>query len=41
MLTNDSNGTPPVRNFDNAFNALVTVFSIMIGDNWNYIMYDF
>jgi hypothetical protein len=37
----DDGATPPERNFDNIFNAFVTVFSVMIGDNWNNLMYDF
>ena len=37
----DDGGRPPERNFENIFNAFVTVFSVMIGDNWNNIMYDF
>jgi hypothetical protein len=28
-------------NFDNLYNAYVTVFAVMIGDDWNLIMYDY
>jgi voltage-dependent calcium channel L type alpha-1D len=34
-------GDPPEVNFENIFNAFVTVFTILIGDNWNNIMYEF
>lgn len=34
------NGEPPRYNFDATANALVTVFEIIIGENWNAAMYD-
>ena len=33
-------GTPPRANFDNIFSALLTVFEVIIGENWNSVMYD-
>ena len=32
-------GDPPEINFDDIFSAFVTVFTILIGDNWNNVMY--
>ena len=34
-------GEPPEINFDDIFNSFVTVFTILIGDNWNNVMYEF
>lgn len=34
------NGTPNRINFENLTDACVTVFQVMIGENWNSIMYD-
>lgn len=34
------NGTSPRMNFDNLFSALLTVFEVIIGENWNSVMYD-
>lgn len=29
-----------INNFDGIFQASVTVFGLLIGDNWNYVLYD-
>lgn len=34
------NGTSPRENFDTLLWAFVTVFSIIIGDGWNKVMYN-
>ena len=33
------NGVPPRTNFDSIGNALLAVFEVIIGENWNSIMY--
>jgi hypothetical protein len=33
------NGTVPRQNFDGLLWSIVTVFQIMVGDNWNQVMY--
>ena len=33
------NGSPPRTNFDSIGNALLAVFEVIIGENWNSIMY--
>ena len=35
------NGQSPRTNFDNLLNGFVTIFIVLIGDNWNWVMYDF
>ena len=35
-----TNGSSPRINFDTFFSSLITVFSILVGDNWNSLMYD-
>ena len=34
------NGESPRYNFDTFFTSLITVFSILVGDNWNSLMLD-
>ncbi len=34
------NGTSPRANFDTLLWSSVTIFQILIGDNWNTVMYD-
>lgn len=34
-------GESPRSNFDNVYNAFVTVFAVMVGDDWNQIMYSY
>lgn len=34
------NGSSPRNNFDTLPNSFLTIFIILIGDNWNVIMYD-
>lgn len=41
IVNSAAEGAPPQRNFDTVFASFVTVFSILIGDNWNSIMYEF
>jgi len=36
----DSNGESPRLNFDSLSEAFLSVFVILIGDNWNEIMYN-
>jgi len=33
------NGKTSRENFDNLLNSLITVFQILVGDNWNTVMY--
>lgn len=33
------NGKSPRPNFDDFFNTFITIFMLMIGDNWNQTMY--
>jgi hypothetical protein len=33
--------TPPRANFDNIFNALTTVFILIIGEDWPGVMYNY
>jgi len=35
------NGTSPKQNFDNFWNALLTIFIVLTGQNWDSIMYSF
>ena len=35
-----TSGTSSRVNFDDFFRSLITVFSILVGDNWNNLMYD-
>ena len=35
------NGTSPRENFDDFFTAFITIFQVLIGDNWNNIMYNY
>ncbi|CDW83245.1 voltage-gated ion channel superfamily [Stylonychia lemnae] len=35
------NGQSPRQNFDNFLHGFVTIFIVLIGDNWNTIMYTF
>eukprot|EP00347_Sterkiella_histriomuscorum_P005312 403357086 len=35
------NGTSPRINFDDFFNAFITIFIVLTGENWDAIMYDF
>ena len=41
IVASADEGEPPEINFDDIFNAFVTVFTIIIGDNWNNVMYEF
>lgn len=34
------NGVTAINNFDNLWEASLTVFGLLIGDNWNYVQYD-
>jgi hypothetical protein len=34
------NGKTPRTNFDNFLHGFVTIFIVLIGDNWNFVMYD-
>ena len=36
-----SPGLSPRTNFNNAFNSLVTIFIVAVGEDWNYVMYDY
>lgn len=36
----DKNGSVPRANFDTLYWAAITVFQILIGDNWNDVMFD-
>jgi hypothetical protein len=36
----DSNGESPRLNFDNIWITFLTIFTVIIGDNWNEIMYN-
>jgi len=36
----DPNGVLPRNNFENIYRGFMTVFSVLIGDGWNYIMYN-
>jgi hypothetical protein len=31
----------PRTNFNNAFNSLLTIFIVAVGEDWNYVMYDY
>ena len=33
------NGIPPRYNFDTLLNTLLSIFIVLIGDNWNEMMY--
>ena len=35
------NGTSPRINFDTFFDAFLTIFIVLTGENWDAIMYDF
>ena len=35
------NGMSPRTNFDNFLSAFVTIFIVLIGDNWNNVMYNY
>jgi hypothetical protein len=35
IVTALDGGKSPTNNFDNPYNAFVTVFAVMIGDNWS------
>jgi hypothetical protein len=35
MVTQLGGGKPPNNNFDNPYNAFITVFAVMIGDSWS------
>ena len=41
IVSKETEGKPLRMNFDNLYNAYVTVFAVMIGDDWNLIMYDY
>jgi hypothetical protein len=41
IVASADEGEPPEINFDDIFNSFVTVFTILIGDNWNNVMYEF
>lgn len=34
------NGIPPRENFDSIGFSIITIFEVLMGDNWNYIMYN-
>jgi hypothetical protein len=34
-------GDPPLNNFENLYNATTTVFTLMMTDNWNTVMYQY
>jgi len=34
------NGKSPRGNFDTLLNAIISIFIILVGDNWNLFMYD-
>jgi hypothetical protein len=36
----DENGESPRLNFDNLWTTFLTVFTVLIGDNWNEVMYN-
>lgn len=36
----DSNGSVPRANFDTLYWAAITVFQVLIGDNWNQVMFN-
>jgi hypothetical protein len=36
----DRHGESPRLNFDDFFHAFVTIFSILVGDDWQYILYN-
>lgn len=40
-LVDRTMGSPPVNNFDTFLDAFITVFSVIIGNNWNSIMYSY
>jgi len=40
-LVDSKSGDPPFNNFENLYNASTTVFTIMMTDNWNQIMYSY
>lgn len=39
MNYDPENGKTSRENFDNLYSSLVTVFQILVGDNWNTVMY--
>lgn len=39
-FTNDKSGNSPRINFDSFTNAIVTIFIVLTGEQWNRIMYD-
>jgi hypothetical protein len=38
-IVDADHGDPPLNNFENLYNATTTVFTVMMTDNWNVIMY--
>ena len=36
-----ANGTSPRTNFDTFLHGFLTIYIVLIGDNWNSVMYDF
>lgn len=36
----DPEGEVPRQNFDSLLVSMLTIFQVLIGDNWNYVMYD-